>query len=100
MTHLKTELQKHYPHPVFGCECTTDNPPGERRLDVDWSEHIRDICVNATLEVLKIHAPEMAPLYEGMVDGCVGCEWKFDYRQESSSGEAFMKHVNEVIKNA
>lgn len=38
-------LSEHYPHPVFGCECTPEDEASgvKESLEVSWERHVADL---------------------------------------------------------
>lgn len=43
---LAAAIVPHYPHPVFGCECTPELADGTKEvLDQDWSEHVANVVL-------------------------------------------------------
>lgn len=47
--HLAEVMAKHYPHPVFGCECMLNEPSNEEgqtpRLPTPWEFHVSAIML-------------------------------------------------------
>lgn len=44
---LSVFISEHYPHPVFGCECTpTDAESGQKAvLDIPWEQHLAQLIL-------------------------------------------------------